>query len=195
MQSIAERAGVAVQTVYFSFRTKGLLFLDVLVRLGHPQAKSALEKPVPPFAAALPDEQDPQRFLALAIDQSHDFYLRFAPLLPFVQIASEGDPEFQKRFQSILERRLTGMHGMFKLLDARGALRVPAEDAAQTYFLVSNPELITLSTSTLGWSNERYKAWTWQVCVTQLLRDDKPRVNAIRDIGFSAQVSLSEQGR
>jgi TetR/AcrR family transcriptional regulator, regulator of autoinduction and epiphytic fitness len=192
MEAIARRAGVAVQTVYFAFRTKGLLFLDVMVRMAHgPHVIGAAEKPVPKFVDLVADERDPQRLLALAIEHSIDFTARVAPLWPFVQLAAEGDPEFTARFEQILERRRSGMRAMFAGLETARALRVTVDQAADTFFLLANPELLSLSTTSLRWATPAYKAWLWRVLARQLLREDRLRAAAATGTSFHKLVSRS----
>src|SRR5687767_14645859 len=94
MEAVAKRAGVAVQTVYFAFRTKGLLFLDVVVRLAHgPAVTGAAEKGPPAFVRAVVGVRDPQTMLARLVDGSVDFDAKFAPLWRYVPLAAEGDAE------------------------------------------------------------------------------------------------------
>jgi TetR/AcrR family transcriptional regulator, regulator of autoinduction and epiphytic fitness len=195
MEAIARRARVAVQTVYFTFRTKGLLFLDVMVRMAHgPEVTGALDKPVPKFVHVLAEEQDAQRLLAMAIEHSVDFTARIAPLWPFVQIAAECDPEFTSRFNQILERRRAGMQGIFRMLEARGALRVSADQAADTFFLLVNPELLSLSATSLQWPTVRYKAWLWHLAVREVLRAGVPRPEAARGTSFAEVGHLQSHG-
>jgi TetR/AcrR family transcriptional regulator, regulator of autoinduction and epiphytic fitness len=190
MAAIAKRARVAVQTVYFVFRTKGLLFLDVLVRAAHgPSVAGAADSPRPGFVERVLAEQDPQRQLALLVEHFVDFIERLAPMWSFVQVAAEGDAEFTARFQEIIERRRSGIEQTCLLLEARGVLRLPADVAAATLFLVLNPELASLSSTSLGWSATQYKAWAWQLAIVQLLRDAHPKHDAVRGLSFARAVT------
>jgi AcrR family transcriptional regulator len=186
MAAIAKGAGVAVQTVYFVFHTKGLLLLEVLVRAAHERSVSLAEKPRPTFVEMVLAEQDPQRQLALLVEHFVDLIERVAPLWPYVQVATEGDAELTARLQEIVERRRAGIEQLCAMLEARNVLRVPAHVAAATLFLVLNPELSALSSSSLHWQATHYKAWAWQLAVVQLLGDAAPKAEALRGLSFAA---------
>jgi TetR/AcrR family transcriptional regulator, regulator of autoinduction and epiphytic fitness len=193
MDAVAKLAGVAVQTVYFTFHTKALLLLDVLVRMAHgPQVTGVADKPTPAYVHLIAGERDPQRFLALAIEHGHDFQLRVAPIWPYVQAAAETDPTFAAKLQLIVDERKTGMTRMFAGLEARGALRVPAERAASTFFLLQNIEQILLATHSLGWTLERHKAWTFEVMVRMTLKEAAPRADAVRGLSFASLLGAQD---
>src|SRR5262245_5664364 len=101
MALVARRARVAVQTVYFTFHTKGALFLEVLMRMAH-----AGERDTPVLDRGwfreFAETRDPQRALGLMVEHGHDIYIRLAPLWTHVVAASAEDPDFAARIAAIV---------------------------------------------------------------------------------------------
>ena len=90
MDRIAGDAGVAVQTLYYTFRTKGQLLCEVVEvtaagdRTPRPVAERA-------WAQEMLTATSGQRVLALAVEHGADIFVRAAPLWPAIAAAS-GDP-------------------------------------------------------------------------------------------------------
>src|SRR5918997_1673386 len=84
MALIAERAGVAVQTVYFTFRTKDALLQEV-----HDQTVLGRGTPVvppqQPWFAAAAAEPDPARATRILVAGIGTINARVAPMLPVFQ--------------------------------------------------------------------------------------------------------------
>src|SRR5215472_1800203 len=79
MPAIADRAGVAVQTLHFTFHTKARLLAEVV------EVYSAGEEAAPPvmereWAREALTTRDPYRALALVLEHGTDIYARVAPL-------------------------------------------------------------------------------------------------------------------
>jgi hypothetical protein len=111
------------------------------------------------------------------------FHGRCAPIWNHLVAASAEDPDFAERLASLIAARRAGMRAGLELLARRGALSVPLEQMADSFFLLANPELLLLSQSALDWTPERYKAWTWQQAC-RLLVDSKPRPEVLKDLSF-----------
>src|SRR6476661_4288364 len=79
MDGIAARAGVAVQTVYYTFRTKGLLLREVVEHAGAGRldAPPVAERP---WMREAMSEESGDRALAVAVEHGVDIYVRAAPL-------------------------------------------------------------------------------------------------------------------
>jgi AcrR family transcriptional regulator len=184
MTDVAARAGVAVQTVYFSFRTKAALFTEVIQQLaGGPQARTpVLERP---WIEEVRKAATPRRALALLVEHGTDIFARLLPVWSAIGAASESDPDFAARFADIVKARREGMRAIVSDLARAGALAegVGAERAADALFLMQSPQLLSLATSSLGWSVPRFKAWTYQ-SLSPLFAAGASRAAATRGLSF-----------
>lgn len=189
IESIAERAGVAVQTVYFAFGSKASLLLEVIMRLVRGDDITVTPGQRPWFQQAL-TASDPQRTLALVAEHGNDLYVPLLRLWPHVIVAASRDPDFGARISEIVQQRRRGVQAIFDALARKDALGVPADVAGESYFLISNPEVMHLSTTALGWTVEQYKAWTWERAV-DWLKDSKPRPEVVEDLSFHHSIEPS----
>ena len=87
VEQIAADAGVAVQTVYYTFRSKGLLLRELV------EVTAAGEETVTPvmereWAREMLSATSGQRVLALAVEHGTAIYERVAPLWPAVVAAA-----------------------------------------------------------------------------------------------------------
>ena len=87
MDRIAEHAGVAVQTLYYTFRTKGQLLCEVV------EVTAAGDEDAPPvhqraWVQQMLTATSGQRVLALAVEHGADIFVRAAPLWPAVAAAT-----------------------------------------------------------------------------------------------------------
>jgi hypothetical protein len=55
--------------------------------------------------------------------------------------------------------RLQNLRGLVDALAANAALRLPREEAAETVWALTSPELHQLLTRVRGWTRERYCDW------------------------------------
>lgn len=185
MAEIAERASVAVQTVYFTFNNKAALFIDVMTRLaaGPDGSTPVLERA---WIQEVRRTDDPARALALIVEHGTDIYVRLMPIWPSIQAAAAADEDFALRFSEIVSRRREGIHLLFGELASRGAWHDSAKpkNVAEHFFLLQSPELLHLATTKLGWSTEAFKAWLFQSMVPFLAK--APRLRAsLRGLSFA----------
>lgn len=170
MQAIADEAGMAVQTLYFTFKTKRALLaelLDVAVagddepvpNLERPQVRAALENPDP--VAQLHEQA---RF-------ARDVYERVAPVLQVIAHAAAADPEIHELWETNNAQRTVVMERMTAALAAKATLRDGLDVATATDITLAllSPELYHLLTARRGWTAGRWERWTADALVTQLL--------------------------
>ena len=183
MTAIAERAGVAEQTLYFTFRNKvGIVneilhavvggfeqwtpTLDLDVRRDH-QATARVEFPwFVPFEA----EPDARRALALYVDGSVEIFCRAGPLL--AAVGGLGLPELQPTLANSEGLRSEASLIIVRALKDKGrglrkGLTVPR--AADIFHVLSSPQLFHQMTAARGWSTAQARAWLVQLLAEQLL--------------------------
>jgi AcrR family transcriptional regulator len=158
MEAIAERSGVAVQTVYFNYRTK-----DILLQAVHEWTVLGDDPKPPPLQdwnIAAMKEPDARDVLPKLIAGIADIQARVAPMIPVYHSVAQ-DPAGAVYQQSEELRR----QDMAKLVDAL-AEKTPlvpglARDrAADLLFFLTGPECYRALVLTAGWSQDEWARWT-----------------------------------
>jgi TetR/AcrR family transcriptional regulator of autoinduction and epiphytic fitness len=185
MELIASSAGVAVQTVYYVFRTKAQLLQEVVevAAAGEHDPVPVIERPWMREAMASPDAH---RALAVSIEHGVDIYARVAPLNPALAVAAAADPQVAAFRARIAGTRRRGMSAMVSGFSERRQLRsgVTVERATDVMFVVISHETYLGLTHDAGWSLPEYKAWLFQTISQQLLAVPIWRDDATRDLSF-----------
>jgi AcrR family transcriptional regulator len=170
MQAIADEAGMAVQTLYFTFRTKRALLselLDVAIA-GDDEPVPTLERP---RVLAAIDNPDPVAQLHELAGIAREIYERVAPVLQVVAHAAPGDPEIHELWMTNNAQRAVVMERYITALAAKTPLRDGLDTAMATDIALAlqSPELYQFFTTRRGWSPDRWEQWTADALVTQLL--------------------------
>jgi AcrR family transcriptional regulator len=197
METIAVDAGVAVQTVYFTFHTKAeLLLAAVTVAGGDPDAP---EDPVDRawFGRVMAAVSGARR-LALIVELGNEIYVRVGPLLPAVRAAASADPGVDVAWRGLAARRREGMRQVVDVFARRGELR-PGLDpmlALDLLFGIHRSETFLAFTDECGWSIERYKAWQFATLARHLLPVGTADAalaegsSEVADLSFAADLAL-----
>lgn len=167
MVLIAERAGVAVQTVYFIFRTKGALLQEV-----HDQTVLGRGAPVvppdQPWYVSMTGDPDPVRATRTLVRGTSTILARVSPMLPVFQSVM-GDPvgEIYRRSEAL---RREGMHDVAKILLAKVALHpgLTPRQAGDILVVLLGPETYRTFVLELGWAREQWVDWTARTVVREL---------------------------
>jgi AcrR family transcriptional regulator len=157
MDSIAERAGVAVQTLYFTFHTKDALLQEV-----HDQTVLGDDPTPPPQQAwhvAAMAELDGRRALALIIEGVLAIQARVAPMIPVFQAVSADAAGRVFRRGEELSRK--GFEQLIDALATKAPLRpgLTRAKACDLLFVVLGPELYRSLVLECGWSQADWQAW------------------------------------
>ena len=175
MAAIAERAGVAVQTLHFTFHTKAELLAEV-VRV----YSSGADDPIPvmdrPWVRESLATPDPRRQLALTIEHGTEIYVRMAPLTRAIQSAASVDADVAELWDQTAIGRRAGMRRMVDGLAAKGGLApgLTAERATDLIFVLQSHETFLGLTAGCGWTVPEYKAWQYRNLCLQILGDSSP---------------------
>ena len=197
MDAIARDAGVAIQTVYFTFHTKAeLLIASLEMAGGEPGSPEAVMERAW-IGQVLAATTGPRR-LALIVEHGNDIYARVGPLLRAVSAASSVDPDVDRAWQDLVARRRAGMGRIIDVFAARGELResLAPSLALDLLFGVNRAETYLAFTVECGWTMERYKAWQFATLAGQML----PAVEAqaalasgsadVADLSFRDELAL-----
>lgn len=158
MAAVAERAGVAVQTLYFSFHTKDELLQEVHKRavLGDDARPPRQQGWFLEVAA----EADARRAIALVVEASSAILARVAPMLPVYHAAAADAAGAVFRHGE--DRRRRDMHDLAEVIlakpGARGSLSVG--EAADLLYVLLGPETYRSFVIDLGWPAQAWIRWT-----------------------------------
>lgn len=170
MPAIADRAGVAVKTVYLAFGTKaGVLHALWDVRLGGD------DQPIPvvdrPWYRQLLQADDPQRLVRTVARQSRQTKDRAGDVMRIVRHAAFADPAIDDLWQRIETEFRTVLHGCAQRLDELGALAIGVDVTAATdiLWMLNHPDTWYLLVQRCGWTADRYEQWVGDTLLAQLL--------------------------
>jgi AcrR family transcriptional regulator len=176
MDAIAREAGVAVQTVYFTFHTKADVLIEALTVAGGGPERTASVMARSWMQEVIAASNGAQR-LALIVDHGTEIYRRLGGFFRAVSAAASVDPDVERAWQTVVTGRRQGMRQIMGLMASRGELRdgVDADLAGDLLFAIHRHELYLAFTAECGWSVQRYKAWTYATLCRQLLPDKVAR--------------------
>jgi AcrR family transcriptional regulator len=160
MEAIAERADVAVETVYSRFRTKANL-LDAILEpaiVGVTDGRDLFDLPEIWQIRQCPDQRTQIRMLA---HFSRGILERTAVAHRILRSAAASDPAAANLQRADAKRRGDGQRLYIDMLNSNGPLRdgLTPEDAAGTYSALSNPNTYALLVGERQWTAERFEQW------------------------------------
>lgn len=161
LQAIADRAGVAVQTVYFHFANKRTVLKHVVdvAAVGDDEPVGLLDRP---WVEQLREAPDAAGVIAAWSVESARIYRRIVPIMRVVREAAGSDPETAEQEQTNRTQTLAAHRMLAEELHARGALRegLDVTAAAEELFVLMSLDVYVLVTTGLGWSPERWRTWS-----------------------------------
>jgi AcrR family transcriptional regulator len=178
MAAIAERAGVAVQTVYFVFHTKAALLTAAI-----DAAVMGEEDPTPPEQAQWWREgtttRDGQRAVELFVANVAEISTRAAALDRVAHAAATTDPELLDVIAHHESLRTPAFRSYIDSLVTRGLLRrgVDPDEATDVLLTLVGSDVFLEFTQNRGWTVTRYIAWTTHALCVLLL---EPATSKIR---------------
>lgn len=170
VEAIAAEAGVAVQTIYNTFGSKGAVLsrlLDVTI-VGDDEGGSVLDR------ARARMDMDTVEPIALVKDFARtaaQIVARISDLWPVVESGAAVDPEIAALVARIEAERLHGHTFLAKVIKARGALRpgLSVPGAAAVIWSIAGARSHRFLVVGQGWSQERYRRWLEDALATALL--------------------------
>jgi len=164
MTAIAERAGVALDTVYASVGRKpelARLLIETAIS-GTDQAIPAEQRDYVRAIQAAPDAETKIVLYAAAITAIAP---RLAVVLAIIQQAAQAEPGLAALWDQIAERRAANMRRFVADLATVTSLRLDPGDAADIVWATNAAELYQLLVGQRGWSPQRYERFladTWR---------------------------------
>ncbi len=166
MAAIAERAGVAVQTVYFTFHTKDALLQEV--HNGTVLGDNPTAPPQQQWYAAAVAEPDAHNAVALMVEGVSGILGRVAPMLPvFHSVAADAAGTV---FQNAEALRRQGMRDLAEQICIKDGTRadISPSRAGDLFCVLLGPETYRSFVVDLSWSEQAWIRWTTDTLVHHL---------------------------
>src|SRR3954467_6174215 len=161
MTAVAQRAGVAVQTVYFVFHTKA-----ELLSAAFDAAVLGEENATPPeqteWWRAIASAPDAHAALATFLTGNGEILRRAAPLAEVVRAAAPSDPEAAPIHNHHEQLRADAYRRAVELIRARGPLRpgVDVDQATDVLLTLAGPATYLAFARDRNWPHSRFMTWT-----------------------------------
>jgi AcrR family transcriptional regulator len=169
IQTIADQAGVAVQTVYAAFGNKRELMRQLIEATitGDDDPTPITQKAESRAVAAEPDVR-----LRAQLDAalSRTIVQRVAPIVRVAEEAAASDPELATTMETVKAARRREMLDSARLLAGPEGLRLDPEEAAATLYVLYSPQVADMLMRDHGWSPQRYEAWLARMILEGVLR-------------------------
>lgn len=169
MAQIAEAAGVAVQSVYFTFHTKA-----TLLSRAYDFAVMGEEEPQIPqrqaWYQAMTAEPDVARALRHFVTGVGEITRRVTPLSLAAQVAADGDPDTARVMAFHDGMQADAYREVVKLLSTKAELRpgLALERATDLLLLYAGTEIYHVMVERRGWSHDDFLDWTVVTLAEQL---------------------------
>ncbi|MDO3646224.1 TetR/AcrR family transcriptional regulator [Nocardia mangyaensis] len=170
MQAIADEAGMAVQTLYFTFATKRAILselLDVEIA-GDTEPIATMDRPWFTAAVAAPD---PVEQIRRQVAAAATIYARVGPLLEVIRSAAATDPELAELWQTNIAQRHIVQLRLAEALTTKTSLRagITAARAADIALATLAPETYHLLVHERGWTGAEWESWATDALTLHLL--------------------------
>lgn len=169
IQAIAERAGVAAQTVYAVFGNKRELLRQLIESTitGDDESTPITQRGESLAVAA---EPDPRRRAERDAALSRTITQRVAPIVRVAEEAAASDPELAALMDEIRAARRQEMIDSARILGGPDGLRLDPEEAAATLYVLYSPQVADMLMADYGWSPERFERWLARMILESVMR-------------------------
>jgi TetR/AcrR family transcriptional regulator of autoinduction and epiphytic fitness len=185
IQAIAERGGVAVQTVYAAFGSKRELLRQLIEQtiVGDADDDAATDDDadddqVPiterPAAQTIAAEPDPRRRAELDAAISRSITERIAPIVRVAAEASASDPELAEMMEAVKAARRQEMTTAARILAGPDRQPTDPEHGAATLYVLYSPQVADMLIGDYGWSPDRYEKWLARMILQAVIGDTSP---------------------
>jgi len=169
IQAIADRAGVAGQTVYAVFGNKRVLLRQLIESTitGDDDPRPITERPE---AQAIAAEPDARRRAELDAAMSRSITERVAPIVRVASEAAASDPELAAMMEEVKAARRKEMIASAEIMAGPDGLRLDKKEAAATLYVLYSPAVADMLMGDHGWSAKRYEKWLAHMLVSAVIR-------------------------
>ena len=170
MNQIAQRAGVALQSVYTAGKSKAELLhlvIDFAVA-GDGQEVMLVERP---GFVAIAEEPDARRQVEMFADLITATMSRLAPVWATYREAAAVDAKAAANLLLAHKRRRQTFGEMIRMVPEH-RLRHSYEKSADTMWAIGSIDVFLLQRSVLGWDADQHREWLRATLVDQLLESE-----------------------
>lgn len=173
ISAIAERAGVATDTVYATFKNKARILTALIDdRLAPaPGTDSVLDRPEAHAVRDQPDQRAQLKAFARDIAQLSE---RVRPIYEIMRTASAVEPQMAAVHAEMDTYRLRNMRQVATWIAATGPLRMDIDRAAETIWAIASPDVARMLCDARGFTRDQYAQWLEATLVRVLLVDEQP---------------------
>ena len=169
LQEVADRAGVAVQTIYFVFGNKRALLkelVDVTIA-GDSEPIATMDRPWFTDAMAAPTAQE---LLTTYVPGSSAILARVSPIMRVLESAVANDPEVAALWPQDEDLRYVVQRAAADTLVTKSGARkgLTTDEAADVLYGILSPELYLLFTRDRAWPHDRWVHWATETLTAQL---------------------------
>jgi AcrR family transcriptional regulator len=168
MQGIAERAGVARDTVHTVFGSKAKI-LTSLIDLRLVPDESVANVGQRPELQAVKAETDQRTQIRLFADFITGVSAEIRPTYEILRTASAVEPEMAAVLTEMDRYRLKNMQTYARWIAANGPLNVTAKRAGEIVWTLASPDVGRMLCDELGWSREEHADWLADALTRTLL--------------------------
>lgn len=157
---IASAAGVNPDTVYRLVGRKPMVLRELIEQAlsGTDHAVAGADRS---YVRAMATEPDPVVKLQIYAAAVRDIHGRMAPLFVALRDASSTEPEAERVWKEIGERRAANMRKLVR--DVRSATKAryatSTSEAADAVWVLNSAELYVMLTVERGWTPQQYERW------------------------------------
>ena len=172
INAIAAEAGVAVQTVYASMRTKRDI-LETVIQLTVRGEEDEVSLPESARWREMELEADPRQKLAKFVRLHREICEREAGLFVVLEMAAAVDAEIEPLLRDKERFRYEDQRRVARSLGRQGELRagVSIRNAADIIWALASERVYLALVQERGWSVKQYEAWLTDQLVGGLLPD------------------------
>jgi AcrR family transcriptional regulator len=171
MKVIADRAGVARDTVHAVFGSKARV-LTALIDLRLVPDSAVENMTQTPDALAIRDEVDQRVQITRFSEWIAGVSTRLRPMFEILRTASGAEPEMAGVLAEMDDFRLRNMHVYARWMAARGPMRVSTRRAGEILWALASPDVARMLCDELGWSQSQHARWLADSLTRTLLPDE-----------------------
>lgn len=169
VKAIAERAGVAPDTVYASFGSKVRVLTAVLDWRLAPSGEASIMDAAGPRQVR--DETDQRRQVHMFAQEMAEVSTRTRPIYEVLRSASAAEPDVADVFAEMEGYRLAQMRQLAGWFARRGSLKISRARAGEVLFALASPDVGRLLCDVLGWNQSQHAAWLEAMLTCALLTE------------------------
>jgi AcrR family transcriptional regulator len=171
MKDVADRAGVARDTVHAVFGSKARM-LTALIDLRLVPDSSVASVTQTSDAQAVKDEVDQRKQIELFATFIAGLSTQLRPVFEILRTASAVEPEMASVFEEMDRFRMNNMQTYAKWIATRGPLRVSPKRAGEIIWALGSPDVGRMLCNELGWTQTQHARWLADTLIRTLLPDD-----------------------